>query len=144
MTMLTVPHCFYRVSVKALILDATRTKFLIVQEHDGSWDFPGGGLEWGATPHDELIREIQEEMGITPSWIAPHPSYFFTGLARDGEAWMANVVYETSLPHLTFTPSNECVATRFVSADEMRDVTNAKSNLIKLAELFDPLLHTRG
>jgi 8-oxo-dGTP diphosphatase len=58
-----VPQCFYRVSVKALILDDERQRFMVVQEHDGMWELPGGGLEWGANPQEELIREISEVKG---------------------------------------------------------------------------------
>lgn len=38
--MITIPECFYRVSVKALILDESGERFLLFQESDGKWDFP--------------------------------------------------------------------------------------------------------
>lgn len=43
--MTTIPDCFYRISIKALILNEARDKFLICQEDNGKWELPGGGLE---------------------------------------------------------------------------------------------------
>lgn len=56
-----IPSCFYRVSIKALILD-TDGRFLLIKEDNGFWEFPGGGLDFGEEPADGLRREIHEEM----------------------------------------------------------------------------------
>ena len=40
-----IPECFYRISVKALVLNEARDRFLITQEEDGRWELPGGGLD---------------------------------------------------------------------------------------------------
>lgn len=37
---------------------------VLVQEMDGSWSLPKGGIDMGESPLDAAIREIQEETGI--------------------------------------------------------------------------------
>lgn len=136
----SLPPCFYRVSIKALILDETRTKFLVVQEQNGEWEFPGGGLEWGEVPQDDLRREIEEEMGLPVTSVAKHPSYFLTCQNHKGD-WIANIFYEVTLSNFDFTPSDECVAIRFLTPDEARTLPARFGNIAELAGMFDPIRH---
>ena len=134
-----VPECFYRVSIKALVLNETKDKFLITQEEDGRWELPGGGLDWGMTPQEDLPREIAEEMGIEVVSVANNPSYFLTFGGPD-EDWRANVIYETVLKNLDFTPSDECIAVKFVNKSDLADL-EVFSNITQLAEMFSPDNH---
>lgn len=136
-----IPECFYRISVKALILNESRTKFLIVEEDDGRWDLPGGGLDWNESPQDAIKREIKEEMGLAVVSVHSNPSYFTTALTSSGKFYVANVLYETTVENFNITPSDECVAFQFVTANEARTM-NIFSNVLMLANLFDPKNHT--
>lgn len=135
-----IPDCFYRVSVKALVLNETRDKFLICEEESGFWDLPGGGLDFGMTPQEDLPREIQEEMGLPVLRVADNPSYFITDQTLRRKVWFANVLYETELEHLNITPSDECINIRFVNKDDIQYL-NAFPNLKQLAEMFKPENH---
>ena len=45
-------------------------KILLIKKvtgpYDGKLDLPGGSFEFGETPTEVLVRELQEEVGITP------------------------------------------------------------------------------
>lgn len=130
-----IPNRFYRVSIKALILDESKEKFLVVQEKNGKWEFPGGGLDWGENPQQGLTRELQEEMGIKVISIFETPSYFFTDKHNSG-LWYANVFYKVIVASLEFTPSDECVAIQFVTPEEAKAL-DAFSNVRIFADMFN-------
>lgn len=115
-----IPNRFYRVSIKALILNETKDRFLLCKEADDRWELPGGGLDWGETPSACLAREIREEMGLAITWLAKNPCYFLTDQSTNHpEVRIANVLYETQVEHLDFTPSEECIEIGFFNPAEI-------------------------
>jgi len=88
--------CTYRISIKALIKNDDE-QVLLLQEKDGSWDLPGGGLEHGENIKEALAREVAEETSLTVDWISEHPETFWTIQREVGSPtlkWFAFVVYE--------------------------------------------------
>ena len=143
--MIDLPECFYRISIKALVLNETRDKFLIMQEDNGWWDLPGGGLDWGTNPQDDVAREINEEMSLEILGVAEKPSYFYTNskpskVNPERSIWYAYVVYEVSLKDLDFSPSDECVAIDFVDITSLPK-ENVHLQVINLAEVFESKNH---
>ncbi|MET3598809.1 8-oxo-dGTP diphosphatase MutT [Martelella mangrovi] len=64
--------------VTACALIDTDGRILLAQRPEGKnlaglWEFPGGKVENGETPEASLIREMEEELGITtkPDCLAP-------------------------------------------------------------------------
>ncbi|MGN0918122.1 MAG: 8-oxo-dGTP diphosphatase MutT [Oxalobacter sp.] len=58
------------VDVAVGILTRPDGKVLMAQRPKGKicsgyWEFPGGKIETGETPQNALVRELQEELGIT-------------------------------------------------------------------------------
>lgn len=57
-----------RVAAYGLVTSADRILLCRISEqlpeHVGSWTLPGGGLEFGESPTDAMVREVQEETGL--------------------------------------------------------------------------------
>lgn len=118
-----IPPCFYRVSVKSLILDE-QNRFLLAKEPDGKWDIPGGGLEFGENPIIALRREILEELGLVLTILETKPMYITTYNKQGTDAWMANIFYKSSLSSLDFKPSDECIELQFFSTSQALNLKN--------------------
>ena len=69
-------------------------------------------------------------MGIEATEINARPSYFVTALNTNGQ-WKSNILYETKVRDLNFTPSDERMEFRFFTKEEAQ-----KSKLHPIAHAF--------
>jgi len=136
-----IPPNFYRVSTKALVLDESRTKFLITKESNGKWESPGGGWDYGITAQENVKKELEEEMGITPDSVSELPVYVLTAQHDRTGSWIVNLFYEVTLPHLNFRATRECNEVRFVDRESLPE--KVYSNVSKFSEIFDTQKHTK-
>lgn len=97
-------NCFYRISVRALILDSEK-RFLLALEKNGLWELPDGGLDFGETPRECLARELKEETGLDVICVSDQPSYLLTAL--NDEIWKSNVLHKVRVKDLNFKSPDE-------------------------------------
>lgn len=131
-----IKNGYYRLSVKALIFDETRTKFLLAQEDNGKWELPGGGLDWGEKPEEGIRREVKEEMGLEVIFVAEQPAYLTTTQRDSDGQWTANVLFETKVANFNFAPSSECVNIKFVTKEEALEL-NLFTTVKKFLQVYN-------
>lgn len=134
----SIPTCFYRVSVKALIID-DEWRFLLSKEKNWVWDLPGGWLDEWESISDGLKREIKEEMWLDVNNHESQPSYFFKFTGKNGKEKI-NVLYLTSVKNFIFTPSDECMEIRFFHPEDIENIA-VFPNILEFLKHYNPDNH---
>lgn len=133
------PECFYRVTVKGLIVVDGRV--LLMKEVDkksGKWELPGGGLDFGEEIHEALKREIQEEMGVKVKKIDERPLYVWTWKFQNSRQmdWFYSfvVAYKIEVESLDFETTEDCQEIGWFSEEELQlaDLNKQTNGLKKL------------
>lgn len=87
------PTTFYRVSLKAIIRNE-KGEVLVCKEYDStSWSLPGGGIDYGETEKEALVRELNEEVGYVGN-LAAKPLATTTFWVESKRTWLMWVAYD--------------------------------------------------
>lgn len=135
------PDCFYRVSVKALIVDGDK----ILLQHEPKpkdwWDMPGGGVDFAETPQEALKRELMEEMGLEVVWVAKQPTYTWMAKTTNHRKmewfYTLTLCYQATVTHYNFVPSDECDEVGFFSKEEIQNLRFWEANTM-FKNVFNP------
>ena len=116
----------FHITVKAIVI--YHQKILILKrvrsssDGLGYWELPGGGLEYGETPHEALIRELKEETGLDIKIIKP--IYTFTAIRPDYQTVGIGFLTIPTNDHVQL--SHENTDYQFVSSDELPHYVDKK------------------
>ena len=116
----------FHITVKAIVI--YHQKILILKrvrpssDGLGYWELPGGGLEYGETPHQALIRELKEETNLDIKILKP--VYTFTAIRSDYQTVGIGFLSVPTNDHVKI--SNEHTDYKFVSIDEIQDYLDKK------------------
>ncbi len=126
--------------VAAALVDADN-RVLIAQRPEGKqlaglWEFPGGKLDPGERPEDALIRELQEELGISVKAPCLAPLTFASHAYDDFHLLMPLYVCRK---WEGFVTSAEGQAIKWVRARELRQHAMPPADIPLIAPLIDLL-----
>lgn len=126
--------------VACALVDADR-RVLIAQRPEGKslaglWEFPGGKLEDGETPEQALIRELEEELGISTKTACLAPLTFASHTYENFHLLMPLYVCRkwTGTPRMI-----EHSALKWVRPQAMRDYPMPPADEPLIAHLCDLL-----
>jgi ADP-ribose pyrophosphatase YjhB (NUDIX family) len=107
-----------RPSVSAVIFDRHGRLLLQQRSDGGQWGLPGGSVEIGESVSDAVVREVQEETGLTVRVRRMVGVYSDPGLQvvryPDGNVWhYVNVCFECAVRTGELTTCDETLALRY-------------------------------
>lgn len=131
----------FHITVKAIVI--YKGKILIVKRTRpstdglGYWELPGGGLEYGETPHKALIRELKEETDLDIKIIKP--VYTFTAIRPNYQTVGIGFLTIPTNDHVVL--SDEHTDFMFVDKDEIRKYLDDKiyKDIIKTLEEYEQM-----
>jgi 8-oxo-dGTP diphosphatase len=127
--------------VACALIDADK-RVLIAQRPEGKmlaglWEFPGGKVEHGERPEQTLIRELQEELGITVSEACLAPLTFASHGYEDFHLLMPLYICRRWDGDVS---AHEHATLKWVRANRLRDYPMPAADIPLIPHLIDLLM----
>jgi len=120
-----VHDCLYRVAARALVVQ--NNKVLLVQETPEMWwGLPGGGVDHGETVETSLIRELEEELGVTEKITTDFKIAHYT-LGTIHHIPRLNLFFRVSLPKELLKNTTHVAAWGWFTKDEFMKLNMSAS-----------------
>jgi 8-oxo-dGTP pyrophosphatase MutT (NUDIX family) len=132
-----IDDCLYRIAARALIIQ--NNKVLLVREASErlQWSIPGGGVDHGETIESSLIREIEEELGVSAKEVSSDFQivHYNIGNVVNGVPRM-NLFFKASIQKESLKKDDHVSECKWFTKDEFMEVDMHPSyNKIELGDV---------
>ncbi len=133
----------FHITVKGIVIHDDRVLILkrVRPSSDGLgyWEFPGGGLEYGETPHQALVRELKEETGLDIKVLKP--VYTFTAIRPNYQTVGIGFLCIPMTDQVIL--SDEHTDYKFVDEEELKEKLDPLiyNDAVKILEEYKQLKH---
>jgi 8-oxo-dGTP pyrophosphatase MutT (NUDIX family) len=113
-----IDDCLYRVAVRVLVVQ--NSKVLLVKEADDDWwALPGGGVDHGESVEATLVREVEEELGVSASEVSSDFQivYYNIGSIVNGVPRM-NLFFKATVPEASLKTTDHVAKWQWFTREE--------------------------
>ena len=113
-----IDDCLYRVAIRVLIVQDD--KVLLVKENsDMWWALPGGGVDHDETVESSLVREVEEELGVSAKEVSSdfHIVHYNIGNVVNAVPRM-NLFFKASVPEELLKKTDHVSEWKWFTKDE--------------------------
>jgi 8-oxo-dGTP pyrophosphatase MutT (NUDIX family) len=117
-----IDNALYRIATRVLVVKDN--KVLLVREKDDDWwSFPGGGIDYGETIQEALIREVVEELGVTAEHIVVGDASAFISIGAVANGIpRCNIFYHATVPEEEIKPTDDVYEQKWFSPDDFSNL----------------------
>lgn len=123
-----------RITVKAIIY--RNDSVLLVQDHKGRWEMPGGKMDFNESPEDAIRRELQEELGFINVVVGDIINVWTFSVDAEGNEYQFTViVYEITANDDEVKKSDEHICYEWVPTEKI-DALNMRDGYKQAVRKF--------
>ena len=112
-----------------------RWKVLLIERgfepFKGRWAFPGGFLEEGETAEEGVLRELEEETGLTG--VSVKQLHTFTTPGRDPRGWTISIAFWAIVPMLDAKGADDAARAAWFDVEDVPSLAFDHDEILRMA-----------